>query len=256
MSDLAETAVTDAVGRPTTAAETARGRWAWALCLVLFLAACHSGAATADAPDPRNRVNFAVQRAREVANDQVTATIGVTHEDADPAKLADRINRDMSWALEIARSRTAVKVKSGGYQTQPIHDREKGRVRHWRGSQDIVLESTDTQAVTDLLGELQARLQLRSIAFGVSDERRRGVEDELIDEVLSAFRERSERVRKRLGASGYGIVKIHLGTGSPPTPRPMRALAHAEATTVAAPAFEAGSSRVHAVADGMIELEF
>ena len=226
------------------------------LCVVVALLGCDSGMAAADAPDPRNRVSFGVERSREVANDQLTAVIGVTHEDSDPAKVADRINRDMGWALEIARGREGVKVKSGGYQTVPIQDREKRKLRHWRGSQDIILESGDTKAVTDLLGELQARLQLRSIAFGVSPEHRRTVEDELIDAALTAFRERAGRVSQRLGASGYGIVQIGVDTGSPGRPFVMRALGGAEAMAVAPPALEAGSTRVQVRAHGSIELEF
>ena len=147
-------------------------------------------------------------------------------------------------------------MKSGGYHTVPIQDPGKRRLRHWRGSQDIILESGDPQAVTDLLGELQARLQLRSIAFGVSPARRRSVEDELIDEALSAFRERAGRVSRKLGASGYGIVQIHVDTGRPGRPVPMRAFGRAEAASMAAPALEAGSSRVQVGANGTIELEF
>ncbi len=244
------------MSRSGTAAGAARTRSASTLCVAVALLVCHSGAAAAEAPDPRNRVSFAVERSREVANDQLTAVIGVTHEDADPAKLADRINRDMSWALEIARGRKGVEVKSGGYHTVPIQDPDKRRLRHWRGSQDIILESGDPRAVTDLLGELQARLQLRSIAFGVSPERRRSVEDELIDEALTAFRERAGRVSRNLGASGYGIVQIRVDTGPPMRPVPMRALGRAEAMSMAAPALEAGSSRVQVGANGTIELEF
>lgn len=256
MSNLSGYQGIDFDGPSRTVAGALRVRSTPTLCLAVALLACHSGAAAADAPDPHNRVSFAVERSREVVNDQLTAVIGVTHEDADPAKLADRINRDMSWALEIARGRKGVEVKSGGYQTVPIHDPDKRRLRHWRGSQDIILESGDTRAVTDLLGELQARLQLRSIAFGVSPERRRSVEDELIDEALTAFRERAGRVSKTLGASGYGIVQIRVDTGSPGRPVPMRALGRAEVMSMAAPALEAGSSRVQVGANGTIELEF
>ena len=62
--------------------------------------------------------------------------------------------------------------------------------------------------------------------------------------------------RALVGASGYGIVQIRVDTGPPMRPVPMRALGRAEATSMAAPALEAGSSRVQVGANGTIELEF
>jgi predicted secreted protein len=140
--------------------------------------------AVEDAPD--RRVGFAVERSRDVANDWVTAVLSVTHEDAKAAEVAARINRDMTWAMGIAKARTAVRTRSGGYSTYPIHDPKRGEVRQWRGTQEIVLESGDVDAVTALVGELQAppaqSLNQRS------PERRRGIEQELVAEAQATRR--------------------------------------------------------------------
>jgi hypothetical protein len=144
----------------------------------LLLAAGAAAPALADdAAEPGRRVSFAVEAAREVPNDWMRAVVGVTEEDADPAQAADRVNRAMSWALEQARGETRVKARSGGYHTQPVY--HEGKLRRWRASQDLVLEGSDADAMTALLGTLQSRLQLRSFAFSVSDEQRRRVEEEL-----------------------------------------------------------------------------
>jgi predicted secreted protein len=213
--------------------------------------------ASADSDDARNRVSFRVERSREVDNDWVTAVIGVTHEDSDPARLADRINVDMSWALKTAKARQGLRVRSGGYRTHPVEDPKRAQLRRWRGSQDLIVEGADAKLVSDLLGELQSRLQLQSIVFRVSPERLRKVETELVDEALDAFRARAEGVRAKLGARGYEIVHIQLETpGGPPVrPMPMRAMAMAEAS-VAPPALEGGTSTLRVGASATIELEF
>ncbi len=122
-----------------------------------------AGAAGADSEEPSHRVDFGVERTRDVANDWVQAVVGVSAEDADPSALADRVNRDMRWGLDQARAAKGVQVQSGGYSTSPVYN--EGKLRRWRASQDLILEAPDVSVLTGLLGTLQERLQLRSIAF-------------------------------------------------------------------------------------------
>jgi predicted secreted protein len=204
---------------------------------------------------PQHRVRFQVESTREVANDWITAIVGITAEDADPAVLADRVNRDMSWALEQARSESRVKAKSGGYSTFPIH--EEGRLRRWNASQQLVLEGSDVAAMTALLGKLQARLQLQSFTFSVSEEQRRRVQQELVSEALAAFQARAALAAKALDASDYSIDDISIETGSPGFPVPMMEarMSMAMKDSVAPPAVEAGSSRVAVTVQGAIVLD-
>ena len=225
--------------------------------LAFPLAALGLASAVAAAEDvPDRRVGFSVERSREVANDWVTAVLSVSHEDPKPAEVAARINRDMGWAMERAKGRSGVRTRSGGYSTFPIHDPRSGDVRNWRGVQEIVLESGDVEAVTALVGELQERLQVQSLAFSVSPERRRAIEAELVAEALEAFQQRAELVRKSFGASGYRLVEVHVGTagGGPPPVRPMMRTMAADAE-MAPPAVEGGTSEISVSANGAIELK-
>jgi predicted secreted protein len=225
----------------------------WALTAWLLGA---SAAPAAEDPPPMRRVDFSVQASREVANDWVRAVVGVTDEDEDAAKLADRVNQAMAWALERARAKTGVSAKSGGYSTQPVHDPRKGERRFWRASQDLLLEGADPRAMSELLGELQSRVQLRSIQLTVSPAQRRKVEDELIDEALAAFLARADRVRQRLASRGYQIVQISIGSsgGGPPVPM-MRAAMAMDSASVAPPALEAGTSELVISVSGAIQLD-
>ena len=222
------------------------------------LLALLAGAAAADEEDGRNRVSFAVAEYRDVENDWVSAVVGVTHEDEDPAQLAERVNRDMSWALGVAKAKSGLRVRSGGYRTVPIQDPKKAKLRRWRASQDLVVEGGDAGAVSALLGELQARLQVQSIVFSVSPERRRKVEDELIDQAIDAFRARAERLQRKLGARSHQLVHLRVDAsgGQPVQALRVRALGMAEAAPVTPPALEGGTSRLGAHANATIELEF
>jgi predicted secreted protein len=233
--------------------DTSRRRWWGAIALTaLFVAA--GTARGSDVPDPMNRVSFQVESSRDVANDWIQAVVGITDEDVDSARLADRINATMTRAMAVAKAAPAVRVKSGGYATHPIH--QDGKLRRWRASQDLVLESADVDAVTVLVGKLQSELQLRSIGFSISPERRSATEDELIAEALTAFKARAEIVRENLGASHYEIVELSINTQGASPPRPAFAEARAMgASKVAPPALEGGTSRLSVHVSGTIELE-
>jgi predicted secreted protein len=226
------------------------GGYAWMACGLAAPAALGD-----DEPPPMRRVDFTVQATRQVANDWVRAVVGVTDEDEDAARLADRVNTAMAWALERARARSGITAKSGGYSTFPVNDPKRGERRFWRASQDLILEGADPKAMSGLLGELQTRVQLRSLDFTVSPQQRRKVEDELIDEALAAFLARADRVRQRLGKKGYEIVQISVGTGGGMPPVPVMRSMAMEAKDMAAPALEAGTSEMITTASGSIQLE-
>lgn len=225
----------------------------WTASLALL---CLAAAASAhDAEPVRNQVSFQVERSREVANDWATAVVGVTDEDSDAARLADRVNQAMAWALEQAKGASGVEVKSGGYQTHPVYG-EKGRIERWGASQDLILESADVDALSALLGQLQSRLLLRSIAFSVSPAKRRETEDGLIGEALEAFAQRASRVQSALGARDYELVSLGIQTPGAPSPEPRYARqTMAMEAAPAPPSFEGGRSRLTVHVDATIELE-
>ncbi len=226
-----------------------------ALATWVILLGCSAPEAVATEPDgeARNRVHFSVTSGRDVANDWVTAVVGVTAEDVDAASVADTVNRTMAWALEKVRAESRVKSKSGGYNTYPVH--EKGRLRRWRAQQSLIIESANVDAMTKLIGQLQEQLQLQSFQFSVSRETREQVEEELVTEALTAFQARAKLIQGGLGSGGYAIDDIHVDTGHIGGPRPMRMLAEAAYADVAPPAVEGGTSRVQVSVRGSIVLE-
>jgi predicted secreted protein len=225
----------------------------WTMVCALMIGV--SSAARGDETEPTmNRVSFQVEATREVANDWVSAVVGVTEEGAQAPELANRVNQTMAWGLGVARRAEGVKVESGAYRTSPVYD--KGQIRRWRASQDLILEGHDVAQIGELIGELQSRLLLRSIRFSVSPERQQALEDELIQEALTAFRARADLIRKSLERRSYAIVHISIGHSGRPPERPMRAAAQSlSLEKVAPPALEGGSSTLKVAVSATIELE-
>ena len=199
-----------------------------------------------------NQIHLQSQQSESVSNDTMHVTLGTHAEERDPASLARKINEDMEWALAKAKQVKGVKVSTGSYQTWPITNKKV--TTGWRGQQSLVLESKDTGSLARLAGELQDRLQIKSMNFTVSDDKRMAVENRLIEAALNAFKDRARIVGDNLKANGYRIVKINIGTsGQAPPVRhmPRMAMASEASNTVAV---EGGETDVQVTVDGTIEL--
>lgn len=225
-------------------------RWLW---LPLFSVLVFLGAARADEADAvLDRVEFQTQAAREVDNDLTRVVLAVEKENADPARLADEINRAMDWALKAARAEAGVRSRSGAYHTFPVYDQQ--RIVRWRAAQELILEGEQSTALNGLVGRLQERLQVRSMTFGVSEQQRARIEQALTQEALDNFRERAQAIAQRLGASGYDIVRLQLQDDAGMPPMPVQSMARMLKTEDAAVASEAGTSRLSVGVYAVIQL--
>jgi len=219
------------------------------LCLAVF-----AGSGLADDELRYNQVRLQSQQTESVSNDTMHVTLQTYAEMQDPAKLAARINQEMEWALAQVKQVQGVKLRTGSYQTWPVTRKEV--TTGWRGQQDLILESRDTQALSRLTGQLQAKLQIKSMSFTVSDEKRVTVENRLIDLALNAFKERAGIVGDNLKAGGYRIVELNVGTSTARPPMMHQArMASMSMEAGDAVAVEGGESDVRVTVNGTIELQ-
>jgi len=226
------------------------------LFLYLYLASVvFSATAAAETAVAEDQVSFQVEVGREVGNDRMLAILNATAEEKKPADLADRINSTMAWALDQARANKQVTLRSGSYQTYPVYGDNRKIVR-WRGRQELQLESQDVDQLSQLVGTLQSQLQMQSMQFSVSHDRRQQVENELIEQALEAYQARAEIVRKSLGAKTYKLldINIHSAGRSPVIPMRAEAVSTMSRSSVSKPALEQGTSRVDVQVSGKIRL--
>ena len=214
------------------------------ICLPLAGAA---GAATT--------VDLTAEASRPAANDMVRATVFAEAGGNDPAELARRVNQDIAAGLRIIKGKPGVSVKSGRQSTFPVHGQNQ-RIESWRVHSELVLESRDAAAVSELLGRLQQmRLAVGSVAQLPTPETRRKVEDEATRDAIAAFRQRAAVVAEVLGKP-YRIrhLSIQQSGQMPPVPilRASRGMA-ADAPPPPMP-LEAGESLVTTIVSGQVEV--
>jgi predicted secreted protein len=198
-------------------------------------------------------VDLSAEAGLPAANDMVRASVYSEVSGKNPVELAQRVNTDVAEALKLIRSKSGVSVKSGQQSTYPVYGQTQ-KIDGWRMRSELLLESKDQAAVSDLLGKLQQmRLAVGEVSLLPSPETRRKVEDEATREAIRAFQNRATVIAEQLG-KGWKIkqLNVHQGGGMP---MPMLRAARVSMAAEAAPApLEGGESLVTTRVGGQIEL--
>jgi predicted secreted protein len=202
-----------------------------------------------------NLVRLDASATAEVKNDQMRVDLVVEHNARDAGALPELVNSDMRWALEASAKRSAVRAQTGEYSTQPEY--ASTRIVGWRAIQELRLEGEDFAAVSALVTELQQKLQVRSMSFVPTRATRLKAEAELTREALKAFAERAKLIAESMGAKGYEVVDINVGSAPEPMLYRTRGVSMMAMAADAAPApvaVESGTASITVSVSGQIQL--
>jgi len=217
-------------------------------CLMIF----YISSTFADNETLFNTVSLQAQAEREVPNDQMIVLLASEYEGSDTSGLAAKINTDMQWALGVIDKYSAVESQTKSYQTYPTY--RKQIVIGWRASQQIEIKSINIAELTELVGKLQEKLQVKQMSFVPTTETRVTIENELIEEAMQAFLERVEIVKKNMPGKNHRIINLNINSGGYRPP-----VVHAQRTMMksmemaSAPAVEAGTSKVTVTVSGRVQ---
>jgi predicted secreted protein len=199
-----------------------------------------------------NTVSLQAQAEREIPNDQMIVLLATEHEGSDTSGLTAKINTDMQWALGVIKKYSAVESQTKSYQTYPTY--RKQVVIGWRASQQIEIESVNIAELTELVGKLQEKLQVKQMSFVPTTETRVRIENELIEEAMQAFLARVEIVKKNMPDKNHRIINLNINAGGyrPPIVLAQRTMMKSMGMA-SAPAVEAGTSKVTVTVSGRVQ---
>lgn len=199
-------------------------------------------------------IELSAEASRPAANDMVRATVYAEANGSNPAELARKVNQEISDALREIKAKPGVSAKSGHQNTYPVYGQNR-KIENWRMHSELVLESRDPTAVSELLGRLQQmRLAVGNLTQLPSPETRQQVEDEATRDAIKAFQKRAAVIAATLGKP-YKIKQMSIQQNGSQPPMPMmRAARGAMMAAEAAAPIEAGESLITTTVSGQIEL--
>ena len=233
-----------------------------------LLAACITGGAAvlAQTPalvqaPPKNVLSLSAEASQEVAQDLLQITLSTTKEGADASGVQSQLRQALDAALAQARKAAEPKlleVRTGAFSIAPRYAAKPGgsgnTITGWQGRAELVIEGSDTAAISQLAGRLTS-LTVARVAFGLSREARERVEAEVAAQAIARFKNRAESYARQFGFGGYSLREVAVGSGDVATAAPnyrVRALAAGMADE--AQPVEAGKSLVTVNVSGSIEL--
>lgn len=207
-------------------------------------------------PTGYNQISYSTEVKSQITNNEVQATMYKQVEAKDAKQLATKLNTAINNALMVAKRYPTVTVTTGQNSTYPSYDK-KGNIDGWTGRANLDIKSTDLEATSKLIADLQNELVLNNLNFGVSEQLQDSVKKELMTEVSKSFQQQANTLVDAWGASSYKLVSVQLNTGNhyyQPMARNTSFAMVEAAADVPAQNFESGNSTITVTANGTIEL--
>jgi predicted secreted protein len=197
-------------------------------------------------------IDLSSEASRSASNDLGRATVFSESHGNNPGEVSRYVNGQIAAALKLAHAYPSVKTQSGNSSTYPTYGKTN-KIEGWQMRSEIVLESSDTAALSELLGKLQNNaLGVSGLLFLPAAETRKKAENEALLDALAAFKNRAKLVAEALGGS-YRIKQLSLGGYRRPITPLARGNTFAAEAAVAMPV-ESGESQISITVSGQIEL--
>src|SRR5690606_38696158 len=117
------------------------------------------------------------------------------------------LTKTLDSVMREAKGESKVKASTGAFRIWPFHDKT-GKITNWQGRGEIVLESQDFAAASELAARLSDRMPIANLDFSVSKQERANQERALLTQASQAFRERAQALTDAFGFASYTIRNI------------------------------------------------
>lgn len=200
-----------------------------------------------------NIYHLNAESSREVPNDLMQVSLSIQHQALKANSATHKVNKDMSWALQLLKNNKGIKYQTGNYNTQPVY--KNSRITGWSARQNLKLSSDNFDQLSDLIGRLQERLKVDNMSFAAKPSTREKVHNELISQALSSYKNKAKIVQSAMGASNYDIVELNIRPNFQQPRYRGEMMMSMRAKADVAPAVEAGNSKITILVEGRIQLK-
>ena len=218
-----------------------------------------SARADANAAQPNNIIAFNVEAERQIERDLMQVNLFYQSEGKNLSELNKTVNARLNKAIGIAKQYPAVAIQGNTRNTMVQYD-GKGKQSGWLARVELMLESKDSQALSDVINALNDTLAIENISASVSDEKLTHVENELTHAVLEKFKNKALLIQNTLQMKNYRVMDLNISAANEHNYAPVyyeptakSALTLSESASNAVP-LENGKETVRMRVKGRIEL--
>ena len=218
-----------------------------------------SARADANAAQPNNVIAFNVEAERQIQRDLMQVNLFYQSEGKNLSGLNKTVNARLNKAIDIAKQYPAVAIQGNARNTMVQYD-SKGKQSGWLVRVELMLESKDSQALSDVINALDDTLAIENISASVSDEKLTHVENELTQAVLEKFKNKALLIQNTLQMKNYRVMDLNISAANEHNyarvyyePTAKSALTLSESASNAVP-LENGKETVRMRVEGRIEL--
>lgn len=224
-------------------------RMAVAICMLLQL----REGTSAEKPAAEG-TEVLLQASAELAfpNDEAQIVMFAREQSPDRSKAIAQVIRRVKGAIAVIKSADAsARIDSGTYYSSGVYGQKKvngpSELMAWEARQSITVTTARIDDVAELVGKVQAMVDLGSVEFGLSRDSQHRADARLFDMAFEDLRARVANVARVLGKTEQDaeIEQVDL-SGSDAAPRMRVAaapMAQARAIQNEPPSFEPGESR-------------
>jgi len=191
-------------------------------------------------------VNFTHQVSTLLNQDRLTADLYAQRQAESLVELNRQLNQVSQQVAAVKQKLPqSVQLQTQAWRSWPVYDKERTRVRYWRGQVRYQLMGSLGADMARALQQLQQMLTVEHLQPHLSPARRTQVSGELEARLLQQARARLQQIRQHLGYDQARFVSISLDWHhSLPGPRPLHMLRRSGAKALPAPAIESGREQV------------
>ena len=154
-------------------------------------------------------ISFSTEVTKEVDYDVMEVTLFIKDENKNLKELNQTINQKANAALEVIKKQGAVEIKKNTRSTQVRYD-SKGKQSGWIERADLVLESKDFVALSQVISDLNDTFAIADVMQKLSKEATAKFEDEMMKSALAQFQHKAQLIQTSLNAKGYEILNLNL----------------------------------------------
>lgn len=202
----------------------------------------------------QNMVNFSVVVEKEVPMDILQVRLFVQEESSQLQNLHKIVSDKLNQALTKIKAQPKVVIQQNNRNTSLRYD-DKGRKNGWTERAELLLESQDFYALSQLIDDVSDSLSVSSVEPKLSFAAQDKLDDEMTQAVLAKFRQKADLVTHSLQTKSYRIVSLNMQTTAQRDDNDFTMYRAAEMKTYAEPVkLESGTTHLKKQVNATIEL--